>query len=146
MASPGMFYARSTGRTQLLVSQGLAGTPTDADERQADVPLDLVAELGGQVATRLPAFAEAGLVSSWTGLYDVTPDWNPVLGPVPGWDGLQVAFGFSGHGFKLAPTIGKVLAQTALGLAPDVGIAPYRLERFVQGEILMGRYGVGAVS
>lgn len=146
MASPAMLYARCYGRTQLLASKGLAGTPTDADERQADVPLDLVAELGEQVATRLPVFAEAGLASSWTGLYDVTPDWNPVLGAVPGWDGLQVAFGFSGHGFKLAPTVGKVLAQTALGLAPDVSIAPYRLERFVQGEILMGRYGVGAVS
>jgi glycine/D-amino acid oxidase-like deaminating enzyme len=146
MASPAMVYARCYGRTQLLASKGTPGTPTDPDERQADVPLDLVADLGEQVAARLPVFAEAGLASSWTGLYDVTPDWNPVLGPVPGWQGLQVAFGFSGHGFKLAPMVGRVLAQSALGLAPDVPIAAYRLERFVQGEILIGRYGRGAVS
>jgi sarcosine oxidase subunit beta len=146
MASPSMVYARCYGRTQLLASQGLAGTETDADEGQAEVPLDLIAALGEQVAQRLPVFAEAGLASSWTGLYDVTPDWNPVLGPVAGWQGLQVAFGFSGHGFKLSPMVGRVLAQSALGLPTDVPLAPYRLERFVQGEILIGRYGKGAVS
>jgi glycine/D-amino acid oxidase-like deaminating enzyme len=146
MASPAMLYARCYGRTQLLASKGTPGTPADPDERHADVPLDLVAELGAQVAARLPVYADAGLASSWTGLYDVTPDWNPVLGPAPGWEGLQVAFGFSGHGFKLAPMVGRVLAQTALGQPPDVSIAPYRLERFVQGEVLIGRYGRGAVS
>jgi sarcosine oxidase subunit beta len=146
MASPAMVYARCYARTQLLASKGTAGTVTDADEDQADVPLDLVVDLGAQVAARLPAFAEAGLASSWTGLYDVTPDWNPVLGPVAGWDGLLVAFGFSGHGFKLSPMVGKVLAQAALGQPTDVDLAPYRLERFVQGNSLMGLYGHGAVS
>lgn len=146
MASPAMLYARCYARTQLLASKGTAGTVTDADEDQADVPLDLVAELGEQVAARLPAFAEAGLASSWTGLYDVTPDWNPVLGPLAGWAGLLVAFGFSGHGFKLSPMVGKVLAQAALGMPTDVDLAPYRLERFVQGNSLMGLYGHGAVS
>jgi glycine/D-amino acid oxidase-like deaminating enzyme len=119
---------------------------TDPDEDQADVPLDLVADIGEQVAARLPVFAEAGLVASWTGLYDVTPDWNPVLGPVDGWSGLMVAFGMSGHGFKLSPMVGRVLAQAALGVATDVPLAPYRLERFEQGEPLIGRYGQGAVS
>jgi sarcosine oxidase subunit beta len=76
----------------------------------------------------------------------VTPDWNPVLGPVAGRDGLLVAFGFSGHGFKLSPMVGKVLAQAALGQPTDVDLAPYRLERFVQGNSLMGLYGHGAVS
>lgn len=146
MASPAMIYARSYGRTQLLASKGLPGTPADPDERQADVPLDLVADIGEQVARLLPVFADAGLASSWTGLYDVTPDWNPVLGPVQDWEGLQVAFGFSGHGFKLSPMVGLLLAQSALGLATDLPLAPYRLERFRQGEIMMGRYGAGAVS
>ena len=51
-------------------------------------------------------------------MYDVTPDWNPVLGRLPGvWDGLVVGFGFSGHGFKLSPTVGRVLAQESAGHA-----------------------------
>ncbi|HVL57992.1 MAG TPA: FAD-binding oxidoreductase [Burkholderiaceae bacterium] len=146
MASASMLYARCYGRRQLLVSRGLPGLVTDPDEGQAPVPLDLVAELGEQVAQRLDGFDEAALASSWTGLYDVTPDWNPVLGPVEGWAGLQVAFGFSGHGFKLSPAVGRLLAQSALGLEPDLSLAPYALERFDRGRPLVGRYGPGAVS
>jgi glycine/D-amino acid oxidase-like deaminating enzyme len=146
MASASMVYARCYGRSQLLASPGLAGRVADPDERQADVPLDVVAELGEQVATRLRTFEEAGVVSTWTGLYDVTPDWNPVLGPLPGWRGLQVGFGFSGHGFKLSPAVGRLLAQSALGLPTDVPLAPYRFERFDEGALLVGRYGKGAVS
>ena len=146
MASPSMVYARPYGRSHLLASPGLAGTPTDPDERQAEVGLDFVTDLGGQVARRLPAFAQAGLASSWTGLYDVTPDWNPVLGPLPQLPGLVVGYGFSGHGFKLSPAVGRLLAQAALGLDTEVSLAPYALERFRAGQLLSGRYGSGAVS
>jgi len=76
----------------------------------------------------------------------VTPDWNPVLGAVPGISGLVVGFGFSGHGFKLSPTVGRVLAQAALGQPTDVPLAPYALDRFDTGALLVGRYGSGAVS
>ncbi len=108
--------------------------------------MDFVAGIGEQVAQRFPSFGEAGLASSWTGVYDVTPDWNPVLGPLPELPGLVVGYGFSGHGFKLAPAVGRVLAQAALGLPTDVPLAPYALARFSEGRLLTGRYGRGAVS
>ena len=97
-------------------------------------------------AIRLPAFAEGRLVRSWSGLYDTTPDWNPVLGPVPGIAGLQVAFGFSGHGFKLAPMVGRMLAQSMLGQKPDLPLHPYRFSRFAEGRQLVGTYGSGSIS
>ena len=147
LASDGMLYYRSYGGKQMLVSEGLAGealmTP---DNNQGDVSMDKVVEIGAQVAQRFPAYAEAQLASSWTGVYDVTPDWNPVLGSLPGVDGLLVAFGFSGHGFKLSPAIGKVMAQAALGLPTEVCLNPYRIERFSEGQLLVGQYGAGAVS
>jgi glycine/D-amino acid oxidase-like deaminating enzyme len=146
MTSPSMIYARCYGTRQLLVSAGLEGHPTSPDEDQADVPLDVVAQVGSEAAHRLPAFAAAGVASTWTGLYDVTPDWNPVLGPLPGWDGLIAACGFSGHGFKLSPAVGKLLAQAALLLPTDVALAPYRFARFAEGDLLAGSYGKGAVS
>jgi glycine/D-amino acid oxidase-like deaminating enzyme len=65
---------------------------------------------------------------------------------VPGLPGLVVAIGFSGHGFKLSPGVGRVLAQEALGLPTDVPLAPYVIDRFARGELLVGRYGQGAVS
>jgi len=147
LGSPGMLYGRSYGGAQMLVSEGTAGEVLDRpDTTQGEVSMDLVAEIGTQVAARFPGWEEAALASSWTGVYDVTPDWNPVLGPVPGIEGLVVGFGFSGHGFKLSPAVGRVLAQAALGLPTDVPLAPYAYERFARGRLLTGRYGSGAVS
>jgi glycine/D-amino acid oxidase-like deaminating enzyme len=147
LASPGKLYMRSYGGRQLLVGDGNEGeTISEPDTEQADVPLDYVAEIGEQVAHRMPEFATAGLAASWTGVYDVTPDWNPVLGALPGVDGLHVAYGFSGHGFKLSPIVGRIIAQDALGLVPDFALQPYSLARFSGGRLLQGRYGAGAVS
>ncbi|WP_109477512.1 FAD-binding oxidoreductase [Paraburkholderia sp. C35] len=147
LGSPGMLYFRSYGGSQMLVSEGVVGETLNAPEtEQGDISLDYVAEVGAQVAERFPAYETAGLASSWTGVYDVTPDWNPVLGSVGDVEGLVVGFGFSGHGFKLSPGIGKLLAQHALGQPTDVSLAPYALDRFSTGALLVGKYGSGAVS
>ena len=147
LGSEGMLYCRSYGGRQMLVSEGVAGeTLATPDNEQGDISLDTIVKVATQVAERFPGFAAAGVASSWTGVYDVTPDWNPVLGCLPDVPGLVVGYGFSGHGFKLSPAVGRVLAQAALGLPTDVGLAPYSLERFRTGNLLTGRYGVGAVS
>jgi sarcosine oxidase subunit beta len=147
LGSPGMLYCRSYGGRHMLVSEGGTGTRlAEPDNEPGEIDIDEVLRVGEQVAARFPAFAEAGLASSWTGVYDVTPDWNPVLGRIPDVPGLLVAYGFSGHGFKLSPAVGRVLAQEALGLSTDVSLAPYALERFRAGRLLSGRYGSGAVS
>ncbi len=147
LASIGMLYCRSYGGSQMLVSEGIVGEKLNqSDAEQGDISLDYVAEVGAQVAERFPAYEMAGLASSWTGVYDVTPDWNPVMGKVPGIQGLVVGFGFSGHGFKLSPTVGRVLAQAALGEATEVSLTPYSIERFASGKLLTGKYGLGAVS
>lgn len=147
LGSPGMLYCRSYGGNQMLVSEGTVGeTLAEPDNEQGDIPMDYVVEVGAQVAERFPSFGEAGLASSWTGVYDVTPDWNPVLGRLPDVPGLVVGYGFSGHGFKLSPGVGLVLAQEALGLPTEVPLAPYAHERFRSGHLLTGRYGLGAVS
>ena len=147
LGSPGMLYCRSYGGNQMLVSEGTVGEAlAQPDNEQGDISMDYVIEVGSQVAERFPSFAEAGLASSWTGVYDVTPDWNPVLGRLPDVPGLVVGYGFSGHGFKLSPGVGLVLAQEALGLPTEVSLAPYAHERFRSGQLLTGRYGLGAVS
>ncbi|ABM58769.1 NAD(P)/FAD-dependent oxidoreductase [Verminephrobacter eiseniae] len=147
LGSPGMFYCRSYGGSQMLVSEGIRGQIlAQPDNEQGEIGMDYMVEVGAQVAERFPSYATAGVASSWTGVYDVTPDWNPVLGRLPELPGLVVGYGFSGHGFKLSPAVGRLLAQCALGLATDVDIAPYALERFRTGGLLIGQYGLGAVS
>ena len=146
LASPAKLYMRAMGG-HLLVGGGHEGHEThDPDAAQLDPDMDAMMDEASQAAARLPAFVEGQLVQSWSGLYDTTPDWNPVLGPVPGLAGIQLAFGFSDHGFKLSPMIGRMLAQSMLGLATDLPIGPYRLTRYAEGEPLVGAYGSGAVS
>ena len=141
-----MYFRPATGGV-VLVGTGDHGDPVDSpDGMDENIPTDFVLFQGGQIANRMPSFTDAALADSWIGPYDITPDWNPVLGPVPGVDGLHIAYGFSGHGFKLAPAIGKCLAQGALGLEQDVSLAPYRLGRFADGEPLYGAYGIGSIS
>ena len=82
----------------------------------------------------------------WRRNYCNWPDWNPVLGRLQALPGLMLAYGFSGHGFKLSPAVGRLLAQEALGLPTDLSLVPYAPERFSQGRPLTGLYGSGAVS
>ena len=141
-----MYFRPSTGGV-VLVGTGDYGDPlVDPDTMSAEVEDDFVLLQGGQVARRMPSFSDAALVDSWVGAYDITPDWNPVLGKPAGWERLVLAYGFSGHGFKLAPAVGKVLAQTVLDEAPDVDISAYRHGRFKDGVLLTGTYGIGSIS
>ena len=69
-------------------------------------------EVAGEVC---PAVRGRGLAQSWAGLEAFTHDELPVIGPVPGVEGVIAAAGFSGHGFALSPVVGDVLARLALG-------------------------------
>ena len=69
-------------------------------------------------STVYPPVRKAGLARSWAGLEAFTPDGLPVIGPIPGVDGLLVAAGFSGHGFALSTVVGDVLARLALERDP----------------------------
>jgi sarcosine oxidase, subunit beta len=78
-----------------------------------------------------PPTGRCALARGWAGLEAFTPDDLPVLGPVPGIDGLLVAAGFSGHGFALSPAVGDALARLALGQdAQDEVWRGLRVERF----------------
>lgn len=63
---------------------------------------------------RLPLLAEARVHSEWAGYYEVTPDHQPILGPVPGIEGLYCCAGFSGHGFMHGPAAGLLMAEEIL--------------------------------
>ena len=79
------------------------------------------------------------MVGGYTSIYDCTPDLMPLLGRVPGLDGLSVAVGFSGHGFKIAPAVGDLLAEDLLEVA-DSDVGMFRLSRFEEGEGFMAAH------
>lgn len=141
-----IYFRPETGGV-VLVGTGDHGDPIDdADILTDNVGMDHVSRIDRLISKRMPAFAEAEFTAGWTGPYDITPDWNPLVGQVPDTEGVFVAVGFSGHGFKLAPTISDSLAQTMLGQAPDLPIADYAVDRFARGKLLHGAYGIGSIS
>ncbi len=90
---------------------------------------------------RMPGMSESYYRGGWSGLFTATPDWHPVLDRVPGVAGLFCAVGFSGHGFKLAPAVGKAMAELILeGRAASVNLTPFRLSRFAEGDLISSRY------
>ncbi|HSG18373.1 MAG TPA: FAD-binding oxidoreductase [Anaerolineae bacterium] len=147
LTTPDKIYFRPETGGVVLVGTGDHGDPIeDPDTLRDRVDLEHVTRIDRLISNRMPAFKEGRYISGWTGPYDITPDWNPLVGPVPGHEGLFVATGFSGHGFKLAPTIGEGLAQTILGQAPRVPIDIYAVDRFNAGQELHGAYGIGSIS
>lgn len=85
-------------------------------------------------AGRIPALEQTGIAKRWAGLYEMTPDHHPLLGPVRGADGLYVVAGFSGHGFMHGPAAGLIAAEEIVdGKAASLDPTPLRPERFVRG-------------
>ena len=91
---------------------------------------------------RLPLLADAEISAEWAGLYEVTPDDQPILGKLPHADGLFSCAGFSGHGLMHGPAAGLVLAEEILdGRAHTIDIDPLRFSRFAEGAVV-GEYNV----
>ena len=106
-----------------------------ASEDFVDVTID-------RVGTRFPGFGDATITGSYAGCYDVTPDWNPVISRTDV-DGLLVAAGFSGHGFKIAPAVGNLVADLVIdghSADPRIPETDFRLSRFAEGDLLKTPY------
>jgi sarcosine oxidase subunit beta len=84
----------------------------------------------------LPALEYVDLTVLAHGVYDVTPDRQAIIGRVAGADGLWVAAGFSGHGFMLAPAVGRILAEAVTGAAEDEALAVLDAGRFAEDRLV----------
>jgi glycine/D-amino acid oxidase-like deaminating enzyme len=86
-----------------------------------------------------PEFGDIDLATSWAGVIDVTPDEVPVFGEAPGYRGLVIATGFSGHGFGMGPIAGQLMAEVIAEGKPSFDLAGFRFDRFGQGRGAAGR-------
>ncbi|RVW09996.1 FAD-binding oxidoreductase [Prescottella agglutinans] len=133
-------YIRREPNGHLLVGNSDHSAPEFADpdaylNRATD---DFVETAIGKLERILPDTPDARLASSYAGCYDITPDYNPIIGPSPA-DGLFLAVGFSGHGFKISPAVGRLAADLLLdGISGDPAVdgADFRYSRFEEGKPL----------
>ena len=105
----------------------------DPDERPGfdiTVRWDFLPKVIEVAMQRLPALTDAAVSHAWAGLYEMTPDHNPIIGPSTDVDGFFTIAGFSGHGFQHAPAAGRILADLIAGRDPKFDLKPFELDRF----------------
>ena len=132
------------GEGHLLVGRGFPKEYEQVDpdlyEQQVDGPFET--DVRGRVEHRLPRLAGMRRAGGTVGLYDVTPDWHPILGRTPEVENLVLACGGSGHCFKLGPAIGDLVAASVLeGTVKFADVETFSVERFAQGRELRSTYG-----
>lgn len=106
------------------------GDPDESPTFDTTVQWDFLPRVIDVAVRRLPALREAAITHSWAGLYEVTPDANPLIGEIPDRHGFHVIAGFSGHGFQHSPAAGRILADLIAGRDPHADLAPFAPDRF----------------
>jgi glycine/D-amino acid oxidase-like deaminating enzyme len=113
----------------------------DPDRYKEGVSLDEATLALARVSHRFPVLADGRIARGYAGCFDVTPDWHPIMDRV-GPEGSYVAAGFSGHGFKLSPAVGRMMAVLITeGPVGHPDLATFRLSRFAEGKPIRGTYG-----
>ena len=90
-------------------------------------------DVSAEAVRRLPVLGDLPVQSSWWGYYDVSPDWNALVGEAPDVSRFLYATGFSGHGFQQAPAVGEHIAVLVVGAAPTLDLSPFSAARFAEG-------------
>ena len=108
--------------------------PAGFDDR---VNWEFLPEIVERGLARLPLLERATIKTGWAGFYEDTPDKHAILGRAPGLEGFVCAAGFSGHGLMHAPATGELIAEVICGDPPSLDIAPLRLSRFAEGDLVV---------
>ncbi|MGH7272100.1 MAG: NAD(P)/FAD-dependent oxidoreductase, partial [Polyangiaceae bacterium] len=109
--SDGLYFSQSTrgeivgGIASDYVAPGLSHASSHA----------FLGKYARSLVRTCPVMAEVKVIRQWAGCYDITPDGNPIVGPVDGVEGFYQVSGFTGHGFMMAPAVGKLLAGVVAG-------------------------------
>lgn len=135
------FYARPAAERATLI--GLRDSYEwldDADNWNQKPDTDFVEEAARLLGRRIPALEGMPYRAGRAGILDTTPDGRPVLGP-EGPEGLYLAAGWSGTGFKKAPAVGNELANWIQEGRPGRReLETYNLGRFETGDLISGKY------
>jgi sarcosine oxidase subunit beta len=123
------FYFHPEGEGVLFGMSDPATPPGD----DTSVDWSFLDRITGVAERRWPPLLDARVKSAWAGLYENTPDFQPLIGPLQ--PGLWIAAGFSGHGFMMAPVIGRWLASWMTSGAPTPDLAAFAPDRFAAGAL-----------
>ncbi|APX97742.1 NAD(P)/FAD-dependent oxidoreductase [Natronorubrum daqingense] len=126
-----------------FIAGGVDRPPVDRSVGLQGVGESFLRAVGERLEGRVPGYADASVVDSWSGIITVTPDSHQIVGVPKGLENVYNVLGGSGHGFKESPAFGESVALDILGRSPRIDLEAYRLSRFETGD---GLYGVSAKS
>lgn len=110
----------------------------NADDFQGQLFPQITEELHQKLIHRFPILAQGKIVEKYSGIWGVTPDYQPIIDHLHHVPGLYCAVGFSGHGYKLSPIVGELVSQLILGKSnPSVDkLNLFRLSRFAENDLV----------
>lgn len=121
------------------------GASVDPNNHPPEPPDGWNADAALRMTRRVPALADGLWRRTWIGVDGRTPDGCMILGQAPGVEGLYLACGMNGHGFKTGPSVGLAMAELILdGHATTVDIRPFRPSRFAEGQPIRPLYEYGS--
>lgn len=121
--------------------------PVDPDQYPEAADADWLPGIRRRLGQRIPVMNRSYGRGGYGALYAITPDWHPVIDRCPGVEGLYVAAGFSGHGFKMAPMVSSLTAELVLdGSYRSLDIRPLRFSRFDERDLVTTPYGYGVMG
>jgi sarcosine oxidase subunit beta len=121
--------------------------PVDPDRYNEAAEGSWLPQIRQSVSRRYPAMHRSYGRGGFGALYGITPDWHPILDVLPGIQRVYCAVGFSGHGFKLSPIVGQLLAELVIdGMASTLDISPLRLARFPENDLVKTPYAYGVMG
>ncbi len=135
------FYARPAAEGATLVgSRDSLQWLQSPDEPTPEPDGAFIENASRRLGRRIPVLADAPYRSGRSGILDMTPDGRPILGPA-GPEGLFLAVGWSGTGFKKAPAVGAEVARWISDGAPKrPELENYDLTRFKEGALIRGEH------
>jgi sarcosine oxidase subunit beta len=135
----GLYFSQST-RGEIV--GGIANARVPAGPSQAS-SARFLALYARALTARCPRLGAVRILRQWAGLYDISPDQRPIVGSVSAVRGLYLSSGFVGHGFMMAPVIGKRLSRLIVEGRSSSELDAWTLERFRTGRLLDGGMIIG---
>jgi len=128
------FYGKQTPHGSIIMG---FGDPNERKDGDIGSSWQFAQEMAQKMTAVLPLLKEVSMVRQWAGLYNMSPDAQPILGEHPQIEGFYMALGFSGHGFMLAPITSKLIAELILKRKTSLPIDKLDIGRFERGELII---------
>lgn len=128
----GLYFSQST-RGEIVGGIGQERVPDGIDQNSSHAFLGLYAKA---LVAACPILGKVKVLRQWSGCYDVTPDSNPIVGGVDEIAHFYQASGFMGHGFMMAPVMGKLIAEHIVNETSLPMFERWSLRRFKEGRLL----------